>query len=81
MRVTGRTVTPPPGRVRVEKGQLVHIQVTGDQADTIHVHGYDLEAELAPGRPATLSFTADQTGLFDVETHDRGLLLAQLAVQ
>lgn len=79
--IAGRTVTPPPGRIEVTKGQTVRITVTGDAADEAHLHGYDKEAELQPGTPATIEFVADQTGLFEMETHGSGLQLFQLVVR
>lgn len=81
VRITGGEVTPAPDRVEVQQGQRVRIRVTSDQADTVHVHGYDREADVAPGEPAELEFTADQPGVFEVETHEGGLLLTQLQVQ
>ncbi|WP_182886903.1 hypothetical protein [Microbispora sp. H10885] len=79
--ISGRKVTPPPGRIEVDKGQRVRITVTGDAADEAHLHGYDKEAELKPGTPATIEFTADETGLFEMETHESGLQLFQLVVR
>ncbi|WP_327045865.1 hypothetical protein OG320_30030 [Microbispora sp. NBC_01189] len=79
--ISGRKVTPPPGRIEVDKGQRVRITVTGDAADEAHLHGYDKEAELKPGTPAVIEFTADQTGLFEMETHGSGLQLFQLVVR
>ncbi|MFF2778741.1 hypothetical protein ACFVU3_28010 [Streptomyces sp. NPDC058052] len=81
IRVSGSTVTPAPSRVEVKKGERVTLRVTSDRADTVHVHGYDREATLAPGTPATLTLTADRTGLFEVETHESGLVLTQLVVR
>ncbi|WSJ91423.1 hypothetical protein OG430_38175 [Streptomyces sp. NBC_01304] len=74
-------VQPPPGRVELKRGERVRLKVTSDQADTLHVHGYDKEVELPAGKAATLTFTADRTGLFEVETHGSGLVLTQLAVR
>ncbi|MEU2658064.1 hypothetical protein ABZ615_22380 [Streptomyces sp. NPDC007325] len=81
IRVSGSTVTPAPSRVEVKKGERVTLRVTSDRADTLHVHGYDREATLAPGTPGTLTLTADRTGLFEVETHESGLVLTQLVVR
>lgn len=77
----GGKVTPPPDSVAVETGDHVRLTVESDVADVVHVHGYDLERAVQPGKPAVLSFRADQTGRFEVETHDSGLLLTQLLVQ
>jgi len=35
----------------------------------------------APGQPTTIEFTANQTGVFEVETHQSNLLLLQLQVR
>ena len=78
--IAGGQVEPPPGRVDVRQGQTVRITVTSDEADELHVHGYDIEFELAPGQPGTVDLVADQTGLFEVETHEQGLQLFQLVV-
>ncbi|MFJ3902751.1 hypothetical protein [Streptomyces sp. NPDC090025] len=79
--VTGDSVQPPPSRVELKKGEQLTLRVTSDRADTLHVHGYDRELPLAAGRPATLTLTVDRTGLFEVETHESGLVLTQLVVR
>ncbi|MEU2119020.1 hypothetical protein ABZ567_26000 [Streptomyces sp. NPDC016459] len=79
--VTGTTVSPPPSRIELKKGERLTLRVTSDRADTLHVHGYDRELPLSPGTPATLALTVDRTGLFEVETHESGLLLTQLVVR
>ncbi|MFI8964198.1 hypothetical protein ACIGO8_19020 [Streptomyces sp. NPDC053493] len=79
--VTGDSVQPPPSRVELKKGERLTLRVTGDRADTLHVHGYDRELPLTPGTTATLTLTLDRTGLFEVETHESGLVLTQLVVR
>ncbi|MGY3683710.1 hypothetical protein [Streptomyces sp. TE33382] len=79
--ITHGKVSPAPGRTEVRKGERIALRVRPDRADTLHVHGYDKEAELPAGRTTTLTFTADRTGLFEVETHESGLLLTQLVVR
>ncbi|MEX0169340.1 hypothetical protein MRBLMG1_001906 [Streptomyces sp. LMG1-1-1.1] len=79
--IKGTTVEPPPSRIELKKGERVTLRVTGDRADTVHVHGYDRELPLTPGAPTTLTLTADRTGLFEVETHESGLVLTQLVVR
>ncbi|MFF9912868.1 hypothetical protein [Streptomyces sp. NPDC013457] len=79
--VDGSSVQPPPSRIELKKGERLTLRVTGDRADTLHVHGYDRELPLAPGTPGSLTLTLDRTGLFEVETHDSGLLLTQLVVR
>lgn len=74
-------VNPPPDRVRVNQGERVRIEVSSDQADEVHLHGYDLSPEVTPSAPAVLEFTADQVGRFELEAHDQGLQLLQLVVE
>jgi hypothetical protein len=86
----GRTITvsiragkvdPPPGRIKVARGATVRLVVTSDVADELHVHGYDREVTLPARTPTTLEFTADQAGLFEVETHETDTVLFQLQVE
>ncbi len=77
---SGGVVTPPPSRVEVPLGSAVVLRVGSDVADQIHVHGYELEQDVAAGGTTTFEFTADQSGLFEVETHETALLLLQLQV-
>ena len=79
--IVKRKVTPPTGRVEVRKGALVRITVTSDAADNLHLHGYDLEVDLPAGQPASVQFRANQSGLFEVETHNTHLVLLQLMVR
>ena len=73
-------MAPRPSIHKIKKGQTVRIIVTSDKADEVHVHGYDIEKELAAGQTGTIEFTADQTGRFEVETHHQGLQLFQFEV-
>jgi hypothetical protein len=55
--------------------------VRSDVADHVHVHGYDLMQDVAPGAPARISFRADAPGRFEVELEDRHLPLTELVVR
>ncbi|MEV6951937.1 hypothetical protein [Streptomyces sp. NPDC051183] len=79
--VRGGKVTPAPGRIELKRGERVALRVTSDRADTLHVHGFDKELALTAGQEATLVLTADRTGLFEVETHESGLVVTQLLVR
>lgn len=73
--------TPPLDRAAVGHGTTVRIVVISDQPDEIHLHGYDLAAEVGPGKEGVIEFVADQIGLFELETHESGLILLQLEVR
>ncbi len=68
-------------RDSVAHGRDVVITVTSDVADEVHVHGYDLMADVAPGAPATIRFTADAPGRFEIELENTGVQIAELEVR
>lgn len=74
-------VRPPTQRVKVTRGDTVRLELTSDVDDEVHVHGYEAEEALEAGRTTTVEFVADQAGLFEIETHEGGLVLAQLEVR
>lgn len=63
-----------------DKGDEVLFEVDSDVADEVHVHGYDVEAELAAGKPTKVSFGADIEGVFEIELHESGATIAELTV-
>ena len=71
---------PGPGQIRVKQGDQVAFAVHVDQPDTVHVHGYDIEKDVQPGKDTKISFTADITGIFDIELHSTDEQIAQLRV-
>ena len=79
--VTDGTVRPKPRRVEVERDSQVRLLVTSDVDDELHVHGFDIEEPLEAGRTTTVELVADQSGIFEVETHESGLELVQLEVR
>ena len=58
--------------LKVEKGDAVRVRVTSDAPGELHLHGYRLAAQLAPGTPAELAFTAYATGRYPFEWHGAG---------
>ena len=69
-----------PGQAEVTQGQPVRITVTADVSDEVHLHGYDLHADVTPDEPGVIAFTADAAGVFEVELEGAGLLLFELTV-
>lgn len=68
-------------RVTVPLGEEVTILVTSPAADVIHVHGYDHREDVVAGEQASLTFTADIPGVFEVELEDSGVKLVELEVR
>jgi hypothetical protein len=46
----------------------------------VHLHGYDLFANVAPGQPARITFRADTAGVFEAELEDLGIAVIELTV-
>jgi hypothetical protein len=83
--VKGGVIAGDVKSIEVAKGDTVRIVISSDVEDEIHLHGYDIEKEAAPGKPARFKFKADVEGAFELESHaaeDAGKepLLARLLV-
>ena len=65
----------------IQQGRQVVFVVKSELADEVHLHGYDLSADVAPGAPATIRFKATAPGLFEAELESRGLPIAELEVR
>jgi hypothetical protein len=55
--------------IRVKQNDVVKLEWSTDKPMTIHLHGYDIEKEVAPGTVSEMTFTARATGRFTVEPH------------
>lgn len=68
--------------ITVEKGERARFRVTStDTSDEIHVHVYDKLGNVAPGKSAPFSFTANVEGVFEIELHGTGTQIAKLVVE
>lgn len=88
---------PPPARVRivvhegqpvggtrrvtVSEGRRVVLIVTSDVSDHVHLHGYNIMRDVAPGQPARISFRATIVGTVEAELEDRRVPLARIVTQ
>jgi hypothetical protein len=68
-------------RPKLEQGEKVVVVVRSDVGDEIHVHGFDVERPLTPGKPVRIPLTAKLPGRFEVELHHPDALLAVLEVR
>ncbi|HET9600260.1 MAG TPA: hypothetical protein VFP08_01675 [Acidimicrobiales bacterium] len=64
----------------VALGQTVILRLVSDSDQEYHVHGFELEQQVAAGVEATFEFTADVPGSFDVESHTNDAVLAIIQV-
>jgi len=82
IRIAVPSDTPPTARrYSVKQGRKVEIVVESEIADEVHLHGYDLMADVAPGQPATIAFEATAPGRFELELEGRQLAIAELEVR
>lgn len=68
-------------RPTVKKGDKVVLVVRTDSGEAVHLHGYNIEKQVVPGKAVRLPFTADIPGRFEVELHPTDALLAVIEVQ
>ena len=68
-------------RPTIDKGDKVVLVVRTDSGEAVHLHGYNIEKDVVPGKPVRLPFTANIAGRFDVELHPTDALLAVLEVK
>ena len=69
-----------PTRFSVTLGDRLLISVRADVADEVHLHGFDLMADVEPGEPARIDLVADAAGVFECELEDAGTLLFRLEI-
>jgi hypothetical protein len=72
LRIAQRRVPPAQRVLRATEGERVELRWSADEPLVLHVHGYDLETRVAPGKPAVTAFAARLTGRFPVEIHGEG---------
>jgi len=58
----------------------VRLTVTADVSDEIHLHGYDLHADVTAGTGAVVEFDATIPGVFEIELEGSGVLIGELQV-
>jgi hypothetical protein len=76
----GGKLSGDTGTVRIPRGEQVRLIVHADIEDEVHLHGYDLAAEVTPGHQARINFEADQRGKFIAELEHLKLHIVTLRV-
>jgi hypothetical protein len=69
----GSALTLSGGRtpvLRLRQGDAVELRWSSDRSMALHLHGYNLEMQAAPGADTIMSFNARFAGRFPVETHN-----------
>jgi len=68
-------------RPTIDQGDKVVLVIRADSGEAVHLHGYNLEKEVVPGKAVRLPFTANIAGRFEVELHPTDSLLAVIEVE
>ncbi len=65
----------------VTEGDQVTINITADEDEELHLHGYDKSVDLTSNTPAKLEFSANLTGRFPYELEKSKTEIGALEVQ
>lgn len=78
--VKGRPVGGIP-RPTVNRGAVVRFVVRVDRGRELHLHGYDVDRAVVPGKPTVLQVVARIPGRFELELHAPDAVIARLTVR
>ena len=68
-------------RPKLDKGEKVVLVIRADAGEDVHLHGYDIEKPVTPGKPVRIPLTVDLPGRFELELHHPDSVLAVLEVR
>ncbi len=63
-----------------EAGEDVRFRVSSDQAEEIHVHGYDIAQDVPAGGTTEFDFPAEIEGIFEAELEGLGVQILELRI-
>ena len=81
IRMKGRAPVGEPQTLEFESGDTIRLRFISDVAEEVHIHGYDKYVQVPAGGSARTRFEANAEGIFEVESHGSGELLAKLEVR
>lgn len=81
IRVSGGEPVGGVRKLTFREGGTIRFRVTDDTADEVHLHGYDIEEAVGPGKAAKFSVPATITGRFEVELHETATPIAEVTVE
>jgi hypothetical protein len=61
-------------------GEEVRFRVSSDQAEEIHVHGYDISKDVPAGGTVEIAFPAELEGIYEAELEELGVQIAELQI-
>jgi hypothetical protein len=79
--IDGEDVSPNSQRIELARGEPLVIEFRSDRAGELHVHAKPEQFVEFPAGSSTRELVIDVPGLVEVEEHETGAVVAQLAVQ
>ena len=70
--IRDRHVETSATTIRVKRGDAVLLRWRTDEAVSLHIHGYDVRANLSAAAPASMRFDAGVAGRFPITAHEFG---------
>lgn len=70
-----------PAQINARQDDKVTLRLSSDKLTKFHLHGYDLERDIAPGAVETITFDAKLTGQFEIEDEATSTELGKLVVE
>jgi hypothetical protein len=73
----------PVGGIReleYSAGEQVRFRVSSDEAEEIHVHGYDFSQNVPAGGTIEFDFPAELEGIYEAELEEQGVQIAELRI-
>lgn len=61
-------------------GEEVRFRVSSDEAEEIHVHGYDIAKDVPAGGTIEFDFPAELEGIYEAELEGQGVQIAELRI-
>jgi len=75
--IRDRRVEGSASTLRVKRGETVLLRFRTDEAVSLHVHGYDMRANLSAASPKSMRFEAGVAGRFPITAHEFGAVADQ----
>jgi len=79
--IQNRKLISGPQVMKANQDDAVTINITVDEDEELHLHGYNLHVDLEKGKPGSLSFIASSSGRFPYELEHSSTEIGALEVQ
>jgi FtsP/CotA-like multicopper oxidase with cupredoxin domain len=80
IRIRDRAPVGDPPTLEFDSGDTVRLRFRSNVAEEVHIHGFDRYVDVPAGGVKTDRFEADIEGIFEIESHGSGELLAKLRI-